>query len=98
MVDLNLKTLVNARGCTYLISTVNLLIKKAGELDFQTLVLESSEFQDENTVGGSSINYDVIDWVNPIESHSWKTLDEAKTNHKEIVEKYRRQRGFCGVK
>ena len=98
MVDLDLKTLVNVRGRTYLISTVNLLIKKAGELDFQTLVLESSEFQDENTVSGLSINYDVIDWMNPIESHSWKTLNEAKTNHKEIVEKYRRQQGFCGVR
>lgn len=98
MVDLDLKTLVNVRGRTYLISTVNLIIKKAGELDFQTLVLESAEYQDENTVGGSSINYDVIDWVNPIESYSWKTLNEAKTNHKEIVDRYKMQQGYGGVR
>lgn len=98
MVDLDLKTLVNVRGRTYLISTVNLLIKKAGELDFQTLVLESEEYQDENTIGGSLINYDVIDWINPIESYSWKTFDEAKTNHEEIVERYRRQQGVCGIR
>lgn len=97
MIDFDLKTIVNVGNDTFLISTVNLIYKRDGDPDFQTLVVRSESWQDEK-LGKFNINYDVIDWNHPIEEYEYKTLDEARRGHFQLVERFRDRQGFCGVR
>ena len=96
MESLDLKQIVNCNGKTLLISTVNLILKRSDEKNYQTIIVESKEFQ-KDTMSLYDINYDIIDWDNVKETYNYDTCEDAMNNHYKLVREYKNN-GVCGVR